>query len=792
MCVTEILGDLGEMVDRAARGEASRPGSVRVTVTEREGSPRGHPSYAVAFKLGPRRLETPLTVDTIWAGETYSGIAQQLLKTCGLSPRAAEARGDAEGVAMLERLLDARPDTLEQESQRISGLLSKDMLDAGAHEQAAFILGALALRENAWAFSDTRLELCRQTAHLSMALALKEGRRSDIGAGARILSALGMNRQTEALQLLGNWPAGPEPARAAWSRVLRVTANGDYRVFPNVVEVRPLERIAWFKAYARHANVTTAFNHLLRGELLEHQDYHRITRAHGAGVEVGHELFANALRGEFQEQQQVSKAYGAIPGEDLTALNAEPEHLIATNGEVRVVGWGTWASFFQRHLCLELLGQYNFLSRSYGAPEEAAEVASQIRSRFRELLLQPFVLMRMPTNAYPHSNPYERAIQLSQSHPRRVPPHSWGEFDNLPTSGSHRLRNAITTARAAWLRHYPLPGTALVLAEGGIEWRSVGQNSSLSEVEALRQLAPYDLGLLAVYRNLATRPKNPFEEPPPLSAAMVQSLWGPLDGYSLGPMYQLAGLVRDDPPEYERRMLQLASVDTHYYVHLADYLEQRGDAARALPYLAKAWREMPDRVSAASQAIRLVNLYMDAGQMDKAAEVAAESSDVYSHIGLLSKAIYHERRGELTEAHAWLLRIEERYNSTHDLAAFCVRNAPKVIGKPEEKLLLGTLDRLRPKNLLPASLADFKEPPRIGARFTSTTHSMQKYGLKYGDVIVALNGFRIRTARDYTALRDTQIKPELKLIVWDGTNYREVQPDLKDNRFGAYIENYKP
>ncbi len=65
------------------------------------------------------------------------------------------------------------PARIVRAGQSVSETLSKDMRDARAHEGAALVLGAFALRESAGFFSDVRWTLNRMTAHLAMAAALR-------------------------------------------------------------------------------------------------------------------------------------------------------------------------------------------------------------------------------------------------------------------------------------------------------------------------------------------------------------------------------------------------------------------------------------------------------------------------------------------------------------------------------------------------------------------------------------------------------------------------------------------
>lgn len=58
-----------------------------------------------------------------------------------------------------------------------------------------------------------------------------------------------------------------------------------------------------------------------------------------------------------------------------------------------------------------------------------------------------------------------------------------------------------------------------------------------------------------------------------------------------------------------------------------------------------------------------------------------------------------------------------------------------------------------------------------------TSAEAMKAGLKPGDVLVALNGFRVHTYEQHRVIRSLRKAPELNLIVWHG-QYRHVAPSL--------------
>lgn len=171
----------------------------------------GSPSFEVGVEgVGQRgSLTQHLALDGgIWSPAVYSGWATALARRLGVT-RSAQA--PPEPVA--GRLTHPVASVLEAENQRISKWLGRDMCSPDAHEQAALLLSALALRESAGGFSDPRLTLCRMSAHLAVARALRSGSpASPDGALAEIAILALSKRQKDALDALGRLRA-EDPAR---------------------------------------------------------------------------------------------------------------------------------------------------------------------------------------------------------------------------------------------------------------------------------------------------------------------------------------------------------------------------------------------------------------------------------------------------------------------------------------------------------------------------------------------------------------------------------------------------
>ena len=240
--------------------------------------------------------------------------------------------------------------TLERESQRLSTLLENDLLDAPTHEQAALVIAALALRESAGYFSDPRRLLCRITAHLAWASALRQGGTPSVDAQMAEIALLALvGRQRVALgeiarlerDSLGN------PAVQAWLRSLRLRVTVDCRNLKDPGQASLLERLEHFRALAWSLDVDHALVFSREHGRESVPDWGRRALARGVNLEVGNVFTASATGLELVDLAETWQAARGTPLATLDGvLDAPPQRCIVRleDGSFapRVIDWGTW------------------------------------------------------------------------------------------------------------------------------------------------------------------------------------------------------------------------------------------------------------------------------------------------------------------------------------------------------------------------------------------------------------------------------------------------------------------
>ena len=133
----------------------------------------------------------------IWSPETFAAVADRLLQ-----PQPAGVGSSPVDVAARSRLADLTVATLLVESERISALLEQDMRSAAAHEAAALLLGAFALREASGTLYDVRPALARITAHLAVARVLRPGVNGMDGMLAQVILTALAGLQRDAMTMI--------------------------------------------------------------------------------------------------------------------------------------------------------------------------------------------------------------------------------------------------------------------------------------------------------------------------------------------------------------------------------------------------------------------------------------------------------------------------------------------------------------------------------------------------------------------------------------------------------------
>lgn len=276
----------------------------------------------------------------------------------------------------------------------------------------------------------------------------------------------------------------------------------------------------------------------------------------------------------------------------------------------------------------------------------------------------------------------------------------------------------------------------------------------------------------------------------------AQALYAPILDYSVPAMdivAQAAGT--NDPDKFLYFMGKAAQIDPSRYLDIADYYRKIHNYDLAATNYELGLSLNPDAVENASRCGWLMRYYLQKMRTADAHRVADFAGDVYSSAGLQTKAEFFEATGDYDNAFGWYVKNEERYDDSLPLINFCLRFKDKTGSTNYDAQLQERVGKIFPKGMEPVTLKDFgfpSTPPRNGVFFKGENKLLTDAGMKWGTVVVAINGTRIHNFVQYRYVRDSGNFTNLDLIVWQGGRYREFTPNPPNHLFGVEMGDYPP
>ncbi len=789
--VTMVAADLAEMAYFAKHGRALASDTLPVEVSEVPAQGRPGPVYRVVVRLaeeGEVACELPMT-GAIWAPVTYQPLVRALFERFRL---AGTQDGAGAPSALLSQLQELRVEVLTKVDGELSERLAADFTSAERHAEAALLLGAFTLRETDGLFFQIRAELCRMAAHLAFADGLRAGREPGVtGQLAEAALTVLCNNQAPALELLAAVPDSEEAA--AWKRALRMRATHDFRIIGESRTRTLLEELEWFRARAEAVDLKWAWASLrLSDEQKMLADWPRVAAAATPNVGIGHVLLETGLPAEFRE---IGLAYEAEEGKPLSseelvaALNAEPQRCVTATSEgrarVRIIGWGTWAAFLQRHLCQALVTNFLFMRDRWGVPDQAKQYQRAIDPQFWGLRLYPFVRRQCAPDHDYYKKAQDEEMELVRRSPQVVPAEAWNHicyevaFGPVYWPPPHPFINE-------WHRPNPPPGTAYN-PHPRMNHPSLTGTDTVPRLERMHRLAPYDL---TIGYNLLR-----FRDGEKQTLAGVEQVFAAGLDYHTYTLNRLSRLAKD-PAQREKWIRKAAALNPSEYLTLARfYIEQRREDDAAQAYVEWVSNEI-DEVMVSNSAEWLIKYFERKGDLASARNLADRAATAYSAAGLLAKARLLERQREMDGAVEFYQKQAERYDDYGPLLGFLIRL--KEAGSNEHAALLDSLL----KEHLPTGLVKFdkaaRAAPRIGVRVPEQGaggllpgSAIEAAGLRRGDIVVSVRGYRVADWNSFKVLRS--LEPELPyvLTVWRENKYVELPPLAASYRFGVNLVDYR-
>lgn len=305
---------------------------------------------------------------------------------------------------------------------------------------------------------------------------------------------------------------------------------------------------------------------------------------------------------------------------------------------------------------------------------------------------------------------------------------------------------------------------------------------SAAELDRMRWIAPFEPRLRRPALASGSAGQPPTREVPHPENA------GP--AHEMGTLTQSLA-TQKDPDERRKTAQRMCDLSADKCLVLGSVLAQQGREAEAAAAYERAVERAQDRVGVANQVGWLVDYYFRRGDKAKAERVARMAAEVYSERGLMIMADLMERMGRYPEAADYYQKIKERYEHDTLLKRFYVRYRHDVGGPLFAAEADAATKEVFPVGLQRVKPTDFSLAPTDGVSVAASPEVQQRTGLAQGDVIVAIDGYRVRTVEQYGAIRTFRATGKRPLLVWHQGAYVEVpdapaaQPGLMLTTHGA-------
>jgi hypothetical protein len=823
---TGIAREIAEMAAFASRPDAP---ALTVKATVDPGKPTVH--VEIAGLGGASPLTSDLTPTFAWDPEGYAALATQVL---GATPVAASTPA-SDQTDVLGNLLNLTGKNLAKEDVRLSANLQLHPASWPDHEAAALVLAALALREEGGSYADNRTMLNRATAHLALAQALRGNQPATwpgLVADAAVRTLAG--RELDALARLDALAARPDVPESAkpWLAALRLLAKQDWRAADVTAQSPLVLKIVWFKILCRDLTSDVALDRLpqivpqppadagnpasapqLTPEMLI-PDWARIV-GRNPFSDLDPEDTKNAgfrLNVEFHEMDVVMRAEGdsSFDLDHLAAIYSEPETDTISRDAlgkavVRVVGLGTFKASSRRHVFAALLTREPYPDPGANDAQDPAE-AQNVFTKY-DIMFQGvpgYDFARLHTgfvDGDAEKRQYDEWISQKISWPIWEVPFSLAE--NMPGYGRVEkfYRRAVPfgtvydpARRYSFINDvdpetYPLYDTP--------ELEKIKQ---LPPDQAMRELPNYNQRYNELLHAQEPKGPKPFEQqllklaPDDYLLAqdhvpndkLITAAARFLD-YNLNPVGRIESLDEAHLSQQDRIAIlrKHVAMEPDFGFRAGVVLRGYGLDDEAAEMERKAFASGANPIGISNSVMPLVDYDLRHGQNDEALKVAKFAGDVASENGLSIYTYALEKLGRLDEAEAVARQDSQAYSDPMWLHDFQLRHRDRY-----PQVYADALQADFPGGLVAAKLADFSGTPGGGAQIRTDSDTLKVAHLQPGDVIVALDGYKVGSEAQYYFVRALSADPGMDFIVWRGGNYFETKATIPARRMMVDLGDY--
>jgi tetratricopeptide (TPR) repeat protein len=302
-----------------------------------------------------------------------------------------------------------------------------------------------------------------------------------------------------------------------------------------------------------------------------------------------------------------------------------------------------------------------------------------------------------------------------------------------------------------------------------------------ASLEALSALDPHDftLAMRLVGARHGARP----------AVADVEQALGLRTGFDERAAHALSEAAENASPAQKGVLLarQCAQAAVHC-LDLGHHLADQGSDDEAAAAFEKAFADASiDRVLLSHHSRWLIRYHFRKGNRERALALAESAASTGSATGLSFHGELMELMEKYPAAETSYRTGAERYDDPSSLIAFYYRVARGKGRKEYEARLVRAARALFPRGLEPIEASETlgTDAPRDGAHVMGHSRMLLDAGLRAGDVVVALDGWRIHTAAQYDTVRRFTRDDEMRFTFWRGGSYQEAKGPVKDRWLGV-------
>jgi tetratricopeptide (TPR) repeat protein len=265
----------------------------------------------------------------------------------------------------------------------------------------------------------------------------------------------------------------------------------------------------------------------------------------------------------------------------------------------------------------------------------------------------------------------------------------------------------------------------------------------------------------------------------------VLALFAPVEDYDVRGMLSIAAESDGGPkvsiPLYEKA----ARLDPNVYFFLGGYLAALDRPVEAVKAFEAGVERAPDRVGVANGLRWLIGHYCDEGRLERARQHATMVADTYAAEGLASLGYFMERIGDYAAAEKWYRTVHKRYDDRRSLDEFYIRYQQRHGGELFKVQAAEAMARVFPKGLERVSRSQLTVPiPEDGAWIDGEHAGTVVFGLRRGDRVVAVNGFRIHNVDQYGCIVTFSDDLETEIIAARKAEFIEIKGPLRRELYG--------